>query len=283
MQFGRAVALVRCGDITNDGADALFTVFSGGTAGDTNFGVLRGGSRALVLYRQGYKIGIARRNRRSFAVIQPHYRKNDANCCPSLPCPPLHVDGRAPVKRRQGPEAQDRAAALLRLGGAGSRSAQKRSTTRFEPGRELLAAVVARQLVEHPAEHRARLALGGNTPIAIRRRVSTRSTPATTGPTPPGWQATLRSISSLISASSYVAPRAVRAAACRRWRASGRSSGGSARPGHARPPARATAPARGLPRRPGYPAARRAPRPGARRRSARSGFSRVLARSGGTR
>ena len=31
----------------------------------------------------GYKIGIARRNRRSFAVIQPHYRKNDANCCPS--------------------------------------------------------------------------------------------------------------------------------------------------------------------------------------------------------
>jgi hypothetical protein len=83
-EFGRAVALVRCGDITNDGAaDALFTVYSGGTAGDTNFGVLRGGSHALVMYRQGYKIGIARRNRRSFAVIQPHYRRNDANCCPS--------------------------------------------------------------------------------------------------------------------------------------------------------------------------------------------------------
>jgi len=85
VKFGRAVALVRCGDITDDGvADALFTVFSGGTAGDTNWGVLRGGDpRALVLYRQGYKIGIHRRNRRSFAVIQPNYRKNDANCCPS--------------------------------------------------------------------------------------------------------------------------------------------------------------------------------------------------------
>jgi hypothetical protein len=84
-EFGRAVALVRCGDITNDGvADALFTVYSGGTAGDTNFGVLRGGEpRTVVLYKQGYKIGIARRNRRSFAVIQPHYRTEDANCCPS--------------------------------------------------------------------------------------------------------------------------------------------------------------------------------------------------------
>ena len=83
-ELGRAVALVRCGDVTNDGAaDALFTVYSGGTAGDINFGVLRGGSQALVLYRQGYKIGIARRNSRSFAVIQPHYRRSDANCCPS--------------------------------------------------------------------------------------------------------------------------------------------------------------------------------------------------------
>ncbi len=84
VEFGMVVDLVRCGDITDDGAaDALFTVASGGTAGDTRFGVLRGGSRALVLHREGYKIGIARRNRRSFEVLQPHYRKNDANCCPS--------------------------------------------------------------------------------------------------------------------------------------------------------------------------------------------------------
>ncbi len=86
--FGEAVDLVRCGDVTGDGAsDALFTVASGGTAGDTRFGVLRGRSDgspgALVLYRQGYKVGVARRNRRAFEVLQPHYRSGDANCCPS--------------------------------------------------------------------------------------------------------------------------------------------------------------------------------------------------------
>jgi hypothetical protein len=86
--FGQVVDLVRCGDVTNDGdADALFTVASGGTAGDTHFGVLRGGPDGsparLALYREGYKIGVARRNRRSFEVLQPHYESDDANCCPS--------------------------------------------------------------------------------------------------------------------------------------------------------------------------------------------------------
>jgi hypothetical protein len=86
--FGMVVDLVRCGDVTADDAiDAVFTVASGGTAGDTRFGVLRGtedGSAGeLALYREGYKIGIARRGRRSFEVIQPRYAKNDANCCPS--------------------------------------------------------------------------------------------------------------------------------------------------------------------------------------------------------
>jgi hypothetical protein len=86
--FGEVVDLVRCGDITDDGAtDALFTVASGGTAGDTRFGVLRGGSNGspagLVLYRQGYHVGVARRNRRSFEVLQPHYSEGNANCCPS--------------------------------------------------------------------------------------------------------------------------------------------------------------------------------------------------------
>src|SRR5215203_6470766 len=61
--FGTVVDLVRCGDVTADGAtDALLTVASGGTAGDTHFGVLRGAAdgspSALALYRDGYKIGI---------------------------------------------------------------------------------------------------------------------------------------------------------------------------------------------------------------------------------
>jgi hypothetical protein len=86
--FGVVVDLVRCGDVTADDAiDAVFTLASGGTAGDTRFGVLRGtadGSAGeLALFREGYKVGVARRGRRSFEVLQPHYAKNDANCCPS--------------------------------------------------------------------------------------------------------------------------------------------------------------------------------------------------------
>jgi hypothetical protein len=85
---GVVVDLVRCGEVTaDDTIDAVFTLASGGTAGDTHFGVLRGNSDgsagAPALYRQGYKIGIARHSRRSFDVIQPFYKKNDANCCPS--------------------------------------------------------------------------------------------------------------------------------------------------------------------------------------------------------
>jgi hypothetical protein len=88
VELGVVVDRVRCGDVTGDGdTDALFSLASGGTAGATRFGVLRGrpnGSvRRLVIFRQGYKIGIARRGRRSFEVIQPHYRAADPNCCPS--------------------------------------------------------------------------------------------------------------------------------------------------------------------------------------------------------
>jgi hypothetical protein len=84
---GADVNLIRCGDLTNDGApDVLFTIASGGTAGDTHFGVIQGGADGageVALYRSGYKLGVARRNGTSFDVLQPHYRANDPNCCPS--------------------------------------------------------------------------------------------------------------------------------------------------------------------------------------------------------
>jgi hypothetical protein len=88
IHFGEVVDLVRCHDVTDDDMiDAVFTVASGGTAGDTHFGVLRGradgSSGALALYRSGYKVGVAIHSRHSFATLQPHYRKFDANCCPS--------------------------------------------------------------------------------------------------------------------------------------------------------------------------------------------------------
>jgi hypothetical protein len=85
---GEVVSLVRCGDVTDDGVpDVLYTLASGGTAGDTHFGVLEGNADgtpgARILYRQGYKIGVARHSRRAFDVLQPHYRAHDPNCCPS--------------------------------------------------------------------------------------------------------------------------------------------------------------------------------------------------------
>jgi len=85
---GQRVSIVRCGDVTaDDNTDALFALASGGTAGNTRFGVIEGredGSPgALVLYKRGYKVGLARRDRRSFEVLQPHYAAADPNCCPS--------------------------------------------------------------------------------------------------------------------------------------------------------------------------------------------------------
>jgi hypothetical protein len=77
------VDLVRCGDVTGDGVtDAVFTVASGGTAGDTRFGVIHGSDGALLLYKSAYKVGIARHDSRSFDILQPHYGPNDPNCCP---------------------------------------------------------------------------------------------------------------------------------------------------------------------------------------------------------
>jgi hypothetical protein len=80
------VSLVRCGDVTGDGAtDVVFTIASGGTAGDTHFGVVQGGADGageVVLYRAAYGVGIDRHNARSFDVLQPYYREHDPNCCP---------------------------------------------------------------------------------------------------------------------------------------------------------------------------------------------------------
>lgn len=77
------VFTIRCGDLTNDGSkDALFNVLSGGTAGTTHFGVLRS-TGDLILYESGYKVGVARVNDHRFAVQQPYYKADDANCCPS--------------------------------------------------------------------------------------------------------------------------------------------------------------------------------------------------------
>jgi hypothetical protein len=86
--FGEKVDLVRCHDVTaDDKIDAVFTVASGGTAGDTRFGVLLGrddgSSGRLALYRSGYAVGVAVHNRRSFDTLQPHYGAHDPNCCPS--------------------------------------------------------------------------------------------------------------------------------------------------------------------------------------------------------
>jgi hypothetical protein len=83
---GEGVDLIRCGDVTGDGAtDAVFTVASGGTAGDIHFGVIEGSGDGgeVVLYKDAYKVGIARHSKTSFDVLQPFYGAHDPNCCPS--------------------------------------------------------------------------------------------------------------------------------------------------------------------------------------------------------
>ena len=85
---GVVVSLVRCGDVTGDGAsDVVYTLASGGTAGDTQFGVIKGNADGTlsgrILNKKGYKVGIARHNSTSFDVMQPFYKAADPNCCPS--------------------------------------------------------------------------------------------------------------------------------------------------------------------------------------------------------
>jgi hypothetical protein len=77
------VAQIRCGDVTGDGRkDSVFTLLSGGTAGPTRFGVIRGGGD-LVLFKQGYKVTVDRVSSTRFDAQQPIYKSGDPNCCPS--------------------------------------------------------------------------------------------------------------------------------------------------------------------------------------------------------
>jgi hypothetical protein len=76
---------VLCFDVTGDGrADMTVSLFSGGTAGDVGwlFFVPRGAGWRLAGSGTGYKMGLFRSGSRLLAV-QPVYRKNDPNCCPT--------------------------------------------------------------------------------------------------------------------------------------------------------------------------------------------------------
>ena len=83
---GGGVATLLCGDFTRDGRlDMTFTVFSGGTAGDTAWVALRRtptGWRVAHRELQVYKVGL-RRAGDDLVETQPVYRKNDPNCCPT--------------------------------------------------------------------------------------------------------------------------------------------------------------------------------------------------------
>ena len=84
---GFGVSIVRCADLDGNGErDALFAIASGGTAGNIHWGIMLGGTGGapgrLALFRDGYKVGVAVRGGAP-EVLQPIYRRNDANCCPS--------------------------------------------------------------------------------------------------------------------------------------------------------------------------------------------------------
>jgi hypothetical protein len=76
---------VLCFDVTGDGrTDMAVSLFSGGTAGDVGwlFFVPRGAGWRLAGSGTGYKMGVFRSGPDVLAV-QPVYRRNDPNCCPT--------------------------------------------------------------------------------------------------------------------------------------------------------------------------------------------------------
>jgi len=76
---------VLCFDLTGDGrADMAVSLFSGGTAGDVGwlFFVPDGAGWRLARSGSGYKLGLFRSGS-GLLEVQPVYRKNDSNCCPT--------------------------------------------------------------------------------------------------------------------------------------------------------------------------------------------------------
>jgi hypothetical protein len=76
---------VICFDFTRDGRlDLAVSIASGGTAGDIGFVVFRGTATGwrVALTRGGYKLGLYRVGA-DLVGVQPVYRRNDPNCCPT--------------------------------------------------------------------------------------------------------------------------------------------------------------------------------------------------------
>jgi len=86
LREGGGVDTLICHDLTRDGApDMAATIFSGGTAGDIAWVVLRrrAGRWTLALrVLQGYKLGLFRVGS-DLVESTPVYRRNDPNCCPT--------------------------------------------------------------------------------------------------------------------------------------------------------------------------------------------------------
>jgi hypothetical protein len=76
---------VICYDFTRDGrTDMAVTIASGGTAGDVGWVLFRAipTGWAVVKTSSGYKLGLFRTGG-DLVNIQPIYKSNDANCCPT--------------------------------------------------------------------------------------------------------------------------------------------------------------------------------------------------------
>lgn len=86
VENGGGIDTLLCADFTGDGrTDMAFTVFSGGTAGDAAWVLLRrtadGWAVAFADLRT-YEVGIRRDGSDLIETVRV-YRTNDPNCCPS--------------------------------------------------------------------------------------------------------------------------------------------------------------------------------------------------------